>query len=419
MVANGDVLNNGDTKHYYGSTATIDNLTLNGGELIVCGDLTVDKFYMNKGTVFILPGGRFVIGSGIGAGLELKGGCSIYNYGTCEIQRNLSLEDTGTALFPNIIINATVTSQFKMANQYFVINNNYSWFVNNGSAEFWGIITDVKAAIGSVCLGNASSTRMAILINKVADSYTVSSGTACVNVFQLSEFYGQLTTSPALFACLGSGHVSSTSCIPFGCTPNSWGAAQVFTNCSGCNTLAIVGTNVITLNPQVFDKGYVSLSWRTDMEMQKGMFRVRRSSDGSDFKTIDSLPVTENTGPDFKVTDKNPLPGNNFYMINYINSLSGRITSSRVEHVAVRLVSPISIYPVPFDNNFFITYDPATHPRKIIVTDITGRRIKIKCQLHQFSRQIEVEVLDQLQPDVYLVHLQTDKGIIARTVIKR
>ncbi|MES1220455.1 MAG: hypothetical protein ABUT20_33445, partial [Bacteroidota bacterium] len=239
LALDGDIISGGTTKWYYGSALTMNSLTVDGGTLVVCGNLTVDKFYMNTGKVFIRPGGRFVIGSGIGAGLQFKGDCAIYNYGTCEIQRNLTLENNAAAATPNIVYNALSTSVFLMSNQYFVISNAYSKFINNGRAEFWGIITDNQASAASTCLGNGSTTKMAILINKVANSYTVPNGNACVHVFQQSEFYGQLTSSPNLLACLGSSHTSSTSCIPFGCHPNYWGAAQVITNCSGCAAVMI------------------------------------------------------------------------------------------------------------------------------------------------------------------------------------
>jgi hypothetical protein len=113
LVTDGETLNGGTTKWYYGATAMINSLTLDGGTLVVCGDLTVDKFYMDRGTIFIRPGGRFVIGSGVGAGLQFKGDCSIYNYGTCEVQRNLSLENNATAATPNKVINASSSSVFK------------------------------------------------------------------------------------------------------------------------------------------------------------------------------------------------------------------------------------------------------------------------------------------------------------------
>jgi hypothetical protein len=240
LVIADEIITQGITKWYYGSTVTMNSLTLRGGTLIVCGDLTIDKFYMDSGQIIVNPSARFVIGSGIGSGLMLQGNCSISNYGTLECYRNLSLENGwASAAKPNVVINATVASVFKMPNQYFVINNANSWFVNNGTAQFWGLIVDAQASPGSVCL-NTSRMQMAILINKVANAYRVNSGNACVYVHQLSQFFGVLTSSPNLFACMAASHTSDAGCIPFGCQPNNWGAAQLFTSCNTCASLDVL-----------------------------------------------------------------------------------------------------------------------------------------------------------------------------------
>lgn len=418
LVTEGETLNSGTTKWYYGAAATISTLTLNGGTLVVCGDLTVDKLYMDKGTIFIRQGGRFVIGSGLGSGLQFKGDCSIYNYGTCEVQRNLSLENNATAATPNRVINALSSSVFKMSNQYFVINNAHSWFVNNGTAEFWGIITDAQASANSVCLGNDSKTRMAILINKVADSYVVPSGSACLYVYQFSEFYGKLTSSPALFACLGSGHTSSTSCIPFGCTPNNWGSAQVFANCAGCAAITALPVQFISFTVSQEAGSINKLQWQVGTGIADGFFTILRSADGENYEAIDSIPVKQATF--FNAVDKNPLQGNNYYMIRYINSRTGMTINSKMAKVFSEISTGFSLYPVPFDNKFYVGFIPGTHPEKIILTDVNGRNIRIRSIIREEAKLVEVVVLDKIQPGIYIIHMQADnKNIVAKTIFKR
>jgi hypothetical protein len=411
-------LNGGTTRWYYGATATIGTLTLNGGTLVVCGDLTVDKLYMDKGTIFIRQGGRFVIGSGLGSGLQLKGDCSIYNYGTCEVQRNLSLENSAAAATPNRIINALSSSVFKMPNQYFVINNPHSWFVNNGTADFWGIITDAQASPGSVCLGNGSKTKMAILINKVANSYISPSGNSCVYVFQFSEFYGKLTSSPTLFACLGGTHTSSTSCIPFGCTPNNWGNAQIFSNCSGCAAITALGLQFTSFTISQENGVFNKLQWQLSNEIMDGHFTIFRSNDGENYEPIDSMPAEQASF--FNAVDKSPLQGNNYYMIRYINSRTGMVINSKMAKVFSETIAGFSLYPVPFDNKFYVGFIPGTHPEKIILTDVNGRNIRIRSIIREEAKLVEVVVLDKIQPGIYIIHMQTDnKNIVAKTIFKR
>jgi hypothetical protein len=418
LVTDGETLNTGTTKWYYGAAASMGTLTLNGGTLVVCGDLTVDKFYMDKGTIFIRQGGRFVIGSGLGAGLQLRGDCSIYNYGTCEVQRNLSLENSAAAATPNRVINALNSSVFKMSNQYFVINNAHSWFVNNGAAEFWGIITDVQASANSVCLGNGSRTRMAILINKVADSYVSPSGNSCLYVHQFSEFYGRLSSSPTLFVCLGNGHTSNTGCIPFGCTPNNWGNAQVFTNCAGCAAIAALTIQFTSFTVLQETGGANKLQWQINTGITDGFFTVLRSSDGESYEPIDSIPVKQATF--FNAVDKNPLQGNNYYMIRYINSRTGMMVNSKMAKVFSEISAGFSLYPVPFDNKFYVGFIPGTHPEKIMLTDVNGRNIRIRNTVREEAKLVEVEVLDKIQPGIYIIHMQADnKNIVAKTIFKR
>src|SRR5688572_25038203 len=111
-LTNNETINTGNTKWYYGPAVIMNSLTINGGTLVVCSDLTIDKFYMTAGIIYIRAGARLVIGSGIGSGLILSGNSYIYNYGTCEIQRNLSLDVGATAANPNVVINATPSSVF-------------------------------------------------------------------------------------------------------------------------------------------------------------------------------------------------------------------------------------------------------------------------------------------------------------------
>jgi hypothetical protein len=420
LVLDGEVVSGGTTKWYYGSTATMNTLTLDGSTLVVCGDLTVDKFYMNTGKIFVRPGARFVIGSGIGAGLQFKGGCAIYNYGTCEIRRNLTLENNASALTPNIVFNVLSTSVFLLSNQYFVINNTYSWFVNNGRAEFWGIITDAQASASSVCLGNGSTTKMAILINKVANTYTVPSGNACVHVFQFSEFYGQLTSSPSLFACLGSTHTSVTSCIPFGCHPNYWGSAQVFTNCAGCAAvMTALPVQFISFDAMYNEEGVTILRWETASDMYEGVFSILRSADGKQYTPIDSITIDKTNTTAFNSIDKHPLQCNNYYMIRYTNIHTGMVLGSKIAKVISRIKNSINLYPVPFDEKFFINYKEGTYPQKILLTDQEGRNMLVRHTIHKESRSVEVIAMNKLQPGLYIIYMQTDKSVVVKPILKR
>jgi hypothetical protein len=420
LVADNEILNQGTTKYYYGAATTFNDLTLNGGTLVVAGDLTVNRFYMDSGTIYIHPGAHFVIGSGIGSGLQLKGNSAIYNYGSCELQRNLSLENSYASISkPNIVVNATSASIFRMPNQYFVINNPYSWFVNNGSAEFWGIITDNGSSAGSVCLGKQSITRMAVLINKVLNSYVVPDGTACLNVYQFSQFYNKLTPDRGLLVCLPAGHTSDAGCIPWGCQPNNWGEANVFSNCSGCIGIITLSTNFNSFTASAKQSGVNQLYWEMSSAAKDGRFIIYRSGDGSTFKPIDSFQVMS-LNSQFNFTDKNPLTGNNYYMIKYTNHhQEGIEINSRIERIFKEGPAGISIYPMPFTQKITVSYSTEMRPQKIILTDVMGRNIPIREFANESAGKIDVVAMANLEPGLYVIHLQTARSVVANTIIKQ
>lgn len=264
----------GNKKWYYGAPVVYNSITLRGGTLVVCGDLTFNNFTMDSGTIVIRPGARMRIGGG--AGIMLRGNSSIYNHGIFECTSNLSLDPTwATPAKPNVVINASLTSYFKMSNQYFTINNTNSYFVNRGRAEFWGLITDYGAGMGSVCLGRYSEVRMAVLYNNRRHTYTAPEGAACVNVFQYSQFRDTLTRSMNVNVCLSATHVSDATCIAHGCRPNAWGTPNIFQFCDMCGGLILLEkpnkpdrevverSDAITISPNPFS-GFLTIRWNKD-----------------------------------------------------------------------------------------------------------------------------------------------------------
>lgn len=417
QLGDNEILNKGFSKWYSGAPVVMNELTMRGGTLTVCTDLTIDKFYMDSGTIYIRPGARFIVGSGIGSGLIFQGNCAIYNYGFCEIQRNLSFANTWvSAAKPNVVINALGSSVFRTANQYFVINSPYSYFVNNGASEFWGIITDPLTAPGAICLGPGSTTRMAVLINKIADTYIVSSGNACVYVSQFSQFNNRLTANPNLFACLSSGHSSYSGCG--GCPANNWGAAQVFTSCASCAALGVLPVQFTAFNGFAAAGGN-RLSWALSNTSQNGMFYILRSSNGKDFSVIDSVAVMQQGINNFNYNDAMPLYGDNYYMIQYSTPQSGMPLASRSIMIAAQKENTIAVFPMPFENKFYINYPAGDSPEKIIVTDVSGKNLAIKYTIKPQSHLVEVDVSADIPAGIYLLHMRTNKQNIAKTILKK
>jgi len=370
---------------------------------------------MTGGTIFVRPGAKLTIGSGSGAGLIMSGNSAIYNYGTIDVFRNLSMDAGATAASPNIIINATPSSIFRIPFAYFVINNSFSWFVNNGTAEFGGVITDQFSVPSSVCLGSTSVTRMNILINKTADAYKVNTGNACLYVVQTSIFNNRLTSNPNLSVCLSSGHNSYSGCG--GCPANNWGPAHVVTNCSSCAALVVLEAAFIDLKAISLSSGN-QLSWKMTGSSSSGKFIIERSTDALHFATIATVDAPENATTTFDHLDKSPVPGYNFYMIKFLNA-DQSIIHSKAVRVSPEPTNELIISPMPFKRNFSISLSKDLQPEKIIVTDITGKNIPIRYSIRPLANKLDVEVLEELSSGVYILHLKTESTVIARTIFSQ
>src|SRR5690606_23300253 len=89
-------------------------------------------------------------------------------------------------------------------------------------------------------------------------------------------------------------------------------------------------------------------------------------------------------------TDKNPLTGNNYYMIRYSNQNSGFELSSKTVKIFTEDFTGLKVYPMPFENTFYVSYGSDTGPEKIILTDITGRNIRIRYTIQEKDHQAMV-----------------------------
>jgi hypothetical protein len=239
LAASGQTISTASTRWYYGSPQTFTSLTLDGGTLIVCGDLTINSFTFNSGVIFVRPGASLTVTSG--PALLMQGNCYVYNYGRMVLQRGLVLDNAHASVTtPNVFINAGVSSTLEMLFDWLVINNPYSWFVNEGKASMHGIVTDPLSAAGSVCLGNKSQVYMGVLINNAAKTYTAPSGPACVAVSDHAYICEGVTADATVNICMGVTGGTDSSCLVSRGKTRPWGNAVLFNSCTTCGAIAVL-----------------------------------------------------------------------------------------------------------------------------------------------------------------------------------
>lgn len=407
VVAN-DNIGLSQTKYFYGSVTDLSNVKLSGGTLVVCADLTLTDFVFDSGILFIQPTATLIVNNG--AGIVARGNTAVYNAGTFQCLGNYVMDGSyATALNPNVFINTSLSSRLKMPNQYFVINNPNSKFINNGQADFHGLITDPAAASGSVCLGFNSQTRMRYLYNRAKHPYIAPSGAACVSVRDYSQFYDTLTIYPDINFCLASTHTSDASCIPWGCKPNAWGSGQVTNNCSSCSmVLTFLPVTIKKLEARA-NANYNEISWQTG-DQQKNIFYVQRSIDRYDFTTIDSVKGDNKTHFVFKDYS---FENNSYYRIS-LNKGEKKINSDMVH---VKRPDEEQVYPNPFKSYLIVPLkSKATKSTSIRITDTYGREI-IPSNMTVNKNRVYLK-FESLAKGIYLIVITNGKDNDSYKVIK-
>ncbi len=419
LVTNGEVLNAGTTKWYYGPVATYNMLTLKGGTLVVCGDLTIDKFYMDSGKIFIQPGARFVIGNGEGAGLPLRGNSYFYNYGTFEVLRNLSFENGwASPAKPNVLINAGTGSILKMNNQYFVINNANSWFVNKGKAYFHGLITDPQASARSVCLGKGSETKMTVLYNKVKNSYFAPEPFACVNVSEFSQLWDTLcNANPYINMCLGLTHRTDSTCMPWGCKPN-WGMCNLFRGCVSCATIQVLPTGFISFYAEQHPDGN-ALYWRMENPSATGRFDVETSSDSRQFSTLHSF-AANNPQPiaEYAWFDAVIRTGINYYRVKYVDTASKFTAYTAVIKAIQKPSSAVRVYPNPFHDRLLLSVPGELASVQVRIINAQGQLIGQQ-QARLPGNKWELKLPPSMAAGIYFISIAAGGKCWKQKIIKQ
>ncbi|WNH10358.1 T9SS type A sorting domain-containing protein [Thalassobellus suaedae] len=107
----------------------------------------------------------------------------------------------------------------------------------------------------------------------------------------------------------------------------------------------------------------------------------------------------------------------------YLNSLVSSIISSQNENaLSVQNnkidYSEVKIYPVPFQNQFYINFGKAEKVEQISVYNVLGKQIRLIKTNEIKSQTLKIDINDKTG-NLFIVKIVTANGVINRTIIKK
>jgi len=166
----------------------------------------------------------------------------------------------------------------------------------------------------------------------------------------------------------------------------------------------------------------VLLNWQTAAASNSGNIWVERSRDGVQWQTVNGIePVLITSQTNYKVTDKDPLPGQSYYRLKELTN-SGEIYYSRIVRINLTTEEGIRLktYPNPFREQFNIELNwPANEIITIRIFNEKGQLIKSQMIAAQKGLQvIPISQLNSAGKGTYFLQVQgTDRRNSISSVI--
>jgi hypothetical protein len=167
----------------------------------------------------------------------------------------------------------------------------------------------------------------------------------------------------------------------------------------------------------------IILNWKTESENNNDGFEIQRSNNGTDWyglnfvKGVGQSSIVKNYG----YTDKNLAPGLYFYRLKQID-FDGKSKNTAVVTATVSGKGRVSLFqntPNPFSTTTTIRFDlPTSQKVKLSVFDLAGREIKVLTnKVGESGSHLVTLDAATLSRQLYLVKLQTEDGVLTKTIL--
>ena len=156
----------------------------------------------------------------------------------------------------------------------------------------------------------------------------------------------------------------------------------------------------------------IQLEFGNEIEENLDEYIIVRSMDGNHFIAVDTLKPGKNDGSKayYRVIDKNPVPGNNFYRIGSVELNGNKAFSSIIRISTHSTTGNLRIYPnpVPGDELLIQAGNLSAGKYEIKIYDVSGRIVMQRSVHHQGGAITQNLTVSRLQPGWYSVQISGD-----------
>jgi hypothetical protein len=161
----------------------------------------------------------------------------------------------------------------------------------------------------------------------------------------------------------------------------------------------------------------VTLSWRTEREINTKYFTVEKSFDRVSFIPLTNIAAPGNAQThDYQYTDRSSLNGISYYRLKMVDA-DGRFTYSKIIAISAPVNNAIIVFPNPVKDKLFIRLAGIGSQTEISIADARGTVIK-QLQLRAGTSEASVSV-GGLPAGVYSISFQSGRLKSTQQFIKQ
>ncbi|HLZ89668.1 MAG TPA: T9SS type A sorting domain-containing protein, partial [Puia sp.] len=166
------------------------------------------------------------------------------------------------------------------------------------------------------------------------------------------------------------------------------------------------------------DNNQALLKWTATNAVDFDHFVVQRSTDGSSFEDIHTIPANDTTEQSYSYTDQDTYDGKLYYRLEMVDR-DGKTNYSTIISISLKEAQGIRIYPTRVESgSFFIESSASIRQARLELFDINGRRLQEnEWAALEGRQQVTVNNNASLPAGAYIVRLSANQTTLAKQII--